>query len=142
VAHLNPTEFAAAPHNAAASVGIRLLLVEDDASIRSALGDMLEDEGFTVTTAVNGREALDVLHHGPPPEVIVLDLMMPVMDGWDFRAEQLKDPAIRETPVIVLTATGFSRRTIREQFGGVECLPKPLPTDDLLDTLRRVCTPH
>jgi signal transduction histidine kinase len=104
VAHLNPTEFAAAPHNAAASVGIRLLLVEDDASIRSALGDMLEDEGFTVTTAVNGREALDVLHHGPPPEVIVLDLMMPVMDGWEFRVEQRSDPTLAGIPLLAMSA--------------------------------------
>jgi CheY-like chemotaxis protein len=121
---------------------LTLLVVDDDAHIARALSNLLEDEGYLVVAAENGKRGLELVEAGLRPNAIILDLMMPVMDGWDFRAEQLKDPAIRETPVIVLTATGFSRRTIREQFGGVECLPKPLPTDDLLDTLRRVCTPH
>jgi CheY-like chemotaxis protein len=119
-----------------------LLVVDDDANIARALSNLLEDEGYRVVAAENGRRGLELVEAGLRPNAIILDLMMPVMDGWDFRAEQLKYPEIRETPVIVLTATGFSRRTIREQFGGVEYLPKPLPTDDLLDTLRRVCAPH
>jgi|tagenome__1003787_1003787.scaffolds.fasta_scaffold20545744_2 CheY-like chemotaxis protein len=119
-----------------------LLLVDDDANIARALSNLLEDEGYRVVAAENGKRGLELVEAGLRPNAIILDLMMPVMDGWDFRAEQLKDPAIRETPVIVLTATGFSRRTIREQFGGVEYLAKPPSTDHLLDTLRRVCAAH
>ena len=119
-----------------------LLVVDDDANIARALSNLLEDEGYRVVAAENGRRGLELVEEGLRPSAIILDLMMPVMDGWDFRAEQLKDPAIRDTPVIVLTATGFSRRTIREQFGGVEYFPKPPPTDHLLDTLRRVCAAH
>jgi CheY-like chemotaxis protein len=119
-----------------------ILVVDDDANIARALSNLLEDEGYRVVAAENGKRGLELVEAGLRPNAIILDLMMPVMDGWDFRAEQLKDPAIRETPVIVLTATGFSRRTIREQFGGVECLAKPPSTDHLLDTLRRVCAAH
>jgi CheY-like chemotaxis protein len=119
-----------------------LLVVDDDANIARALSNLLEDEGYRVVAAENGKRGLELVEAGLRPNAIILDLMMPVMDGWDFRAEQLKDPAIRETPVIVLTATGFSRKTIREQFGGVEYLAKPPSTDHLLDTLRRVCAAH
>ncbi len=118
-----------------------LLVVDDDANVARSLSNLLEDEGYRVVAAENGRRGLDLVEAGLRPNAIILDLMMPVMDGWDFRAEQLKDPAIRDTPVIVLTATGFSRKTIREQFGRVECLLKPPSTDHLLDTLRRVCAP-
>ena len=89
-----------------------LLVVDDDANIARALSNLLEDEGYRVVAAENGRRGLELVEEGLRPSAIILDLMMPVMDGWDFRAEQLKDPAIRDTPVIVLTATGFSRRTI------------------------------
>jgi len=119
-----------------------LLVVDDDANISRALSNLLEGEGYRVISAENGKRGLELVEAGLRPDAIILDLMMPVMDGWDFRAEQLKDPAICETPVIVLTATGFSRRTIREQFGWVEYIPKPPPPDHLLDTLRRVCAPH
>jgi CheY-like chemotaxis protein len=119
-----------------------LLVVDDDAGITRALSNLLEDEGYRVIAAENGKRGMELVDAGLRPSAIILDLMMPVMDGWDFRAEQLKSPAIRETPVIVLTATGFSRTTIRDQFGRVECLMKPPSTDHLLDTLRRVCAPH
>src|SRR5262245_38468489 len=76
------------PGQASSPDGIGPLLVEDDASIRYALADMLGDEGFDVTTVVNGRDALNALRCGAPPDVILLDLMMPVMDGWEFRVEQ------------------------------------------------------
>jgi CheY-like chemotaxis protein len=122
--------------------GPTLLVVDDDANIARALSNLLEDEGYRVVAAENGKQGLELVGAGLRPSAIILDLMMPVMDGWDFRAEQLKDPAISQTPVIVLTATGFSRTTIREQFGGVEYLAKPPSTDHLLDTLRRVCAPH
>jgi two-component system response regulator MprA len=116
-----------------------LLVVDDDANIARALSNLLEDEGYRVVAAENGKRGLELVDAGLRPSAIILDLMMPEMDGWDFRAAQMKSPAIRETPVIVLTATGFSRRTIREQFGGVEYLLKPPSTDHLLEMLRRVC---
>jgi CheY-like chemotaxis protein len=114
-----------------------VLLVEDDAAIAGSLGEALREEGLEVATALNGREALQVLRGGLRPSVILLDLMMPVMDGWDFRHEQLRDPALRDIPVVVVTATGFSPDTIRAQFGNVDLLPKPVPFTELLALLGR-----
>jgi len=69
-----------------------ILLVDDDPDIRSAVKEFLHHEGFTVVPAPNGADALNTLRTGFRPNVIVLDIMMPVMDGWDFRAAQLADP--------------------------------------------------
>jgi signal transduction histidine kinase len=97
-------KLAPAPTEAAYSTGLRLMLVEDDPSIRDTLAEMLEDEGYAVTTATNGREALDTLHQGIPPDVILLDLMMPVMDGWEFRVEQRADPMLAAIPLLAMSA--------------------------------------
>jgi len=118
-----------------------VLLVEDDLPIRDSLGEALTEEGFDVSTAGNGAEALERLRSGRLPSVIVLDLMMPVMDGWDFRQEQLGDPALRDIPVVVVSAVGFSGETIRMQFGDVAVFSKPVPYFDLLVVLRRACGP-
>jgi CheY-like chemotaxis protein len=71
--------------------------------------------------------------------VIVLDVMMPMMDGWDFRAEQLADPSLRDIPVVVISACGFSRETLQRQFYAHEVLPKPLDLDEFLRALKGVC---
>jgi CheY-like chemotaxis protein len=92
-----------------------------------------------VACAGNGREALDFLRREPPPSAIVLDLMMPVMDGWDFRQEQLNDPALRDIPIVVISAAGFSENTVRMQLGAVEVLPKPVRQDELMAVLNRAC---
>jgi CheY-like chemotaxis protein len=85
-----------------------VLVVEDDVDILRAIVQVLEDEGHTVRTAENGRAALEALRtpDANPPCVILLDLMMPVMNGQAFRAEQLRDPSLAGIPVIVLTADG------------------------------------
>lgn len=71
------------------------------------------------------------------PTAILLDLMMPVMDGWDFRQEQCSDPALREIPVVVITASGFSASTARMQLGKVEVLAKPIQRTELFHALAR-----
>src|SRR5262245_13335746 len=83
-----------------------VLIVDDDHDIREALSQVLGDEGWVVATAADGREALDYLdaHRDALPEVILLDLMMPVMSGGEFRAEQLKDPSLAPIPVVVISA--------------------------------------
>ncbi len=79
--------------------GRTLLVVEDDADIRDALDGLLSMEGFRVTGCSNGREALDWLHASPKPDLILLDLMMPIMDGWQFRVAQKEDPELATIPV-------------------------------------------
>ncbi len=89
-----------------------LLLVDDDERVREALVALLEAQGYPVVGAANGREALDVLRvRGLRPGLILLDLMMPVMDGWQFRAAQLADAELATVPVVVFSAHPRARET-------------------------------
>ena len=81
-----------------------ILVVDDDDAYRRAIEQMLHLEGFAPVTVPNGRAALNLLRAGFPAKAIVLDLLMPIMDGWEFRREQLRDPHLARVPVIVLSA--------------------------------------
>ena len=116
----------------------QVLIVDDDDEIREGLGDILSYEGFAIETACNGREALLRLQSGPPPSIILLDLMMPVMSGIEFRSEQVKDPALRGIPVVVVSAGDDSDRHARDM--GVEgFIRKPIDIEKLLSTIRAHC---
>ena len=116
-----------------------ILIVDDDNDVRSALSEMLEEEGFTVEGAPNGREALARLRGGTiHPAVILLDLMMPGMDGWDFRSEQLRDPRLARVPVVVVSASGFSQESIRTQFRPAAYVEKPIERSALLGVIRKL----
>ena len=113
-----------------------VLIVEDDLDTREMLGRFLELEGFRVETAENGREALERLEAGPRACVILLDLMMPVMDGWQFRREQIRRAALAKIPVIVVSAAG------RERFEHIEAnayLSKPVDLEELLARIDEYC---
>jgi len=98
---------------------------------------MLDAEGFEAAVAPNGRAALDVLKEEPvKPHVILLDLMMPVMDGWRFRQQQQEDPALADIPVIVVTAAPDS---VLRDLSATAILHKPLDFDNLLETVRTYC---
>ena len=112
-----------------------ILIVEDDAATRDALSIILEDEGFRVTTAANGREAIDLLQGSYRPNVILLDLMMPVMDGWQFRAAQKQLPSVESIPVVVLSADGSIRQKA-SAMGAATYLQKPVEIADLLEALQ------
>ena len=113
-----------------------VLIVEDDADLREMMAQLLSLEGYEAHVVSNGREALDYLHSGEPPELILLDLMMPVMDGWEFRRAQRSDPELAGVPVIVLSALDPPRGT---DIGAVEFLKKPVDFDRLLELVRRYC---
>jgi signal transduction histidine kinase len=112
-----------------------ILLVEDDGEIREALREMLEDERFAVTTAENGLEAMQLLRAGAKPDLIILDLRMPIMDGWRFRAEQKADPMLAGIPVVAISADGSPQAAA---IDAAAYLRKPLDTDTLLDVIARV----
>ena len=112
-----------------------ILLVEDDRSIRVAMQGVLEDEGYVVTVAENGRRALERLRSSLVPDLIVLDLRMPVMDGWEFRAAQKSDPALAQIPVLAVSADGSAKAAA---IDAQAYLRKPLNTDALLNAIGRI----
>jgi len=115
-----------------------VLVVEDDPDIRDTFCEALGDHGYTPVGASNGAEALEYLRSDrAPPCLILLDLMMPVMDGQTFRAEQLADPELARIPCIVISAYRDVERYAIEM--AADCLPKPVRLDVLLATARRHC---
>ena len=114
-----------------------VLIVEDDADLREMMAQLLQLEGYKAEAVANGHDALRYLESGDRPEVILLDLMMPVMDGWEFRRRQVQDPAIATVPVVVLSALDQSRTL---GLGGTAFLKKPLDFDRLLELVRRFCS--
>ena len=108
---------------------LQILIVDDDRDIRETLGELLTEEGFLVEASWNGKTALARLLEGLRPDVILLDIMMPAMDGLTFRALQRKEPAIADIPVIGLTA-------FPSPDADFECLRKPVAFDDLVAKLR------
>jgi CheY-like chemotaxis protein len=113
-----------------------VLVVEDDPDQRDAIALALESEGYAVVTAGSGVEALERLDAGAAPCMILLDLMMPDMDGIQFRAEQLKSPAHAGIPVVVVSAFGAMTRAKYLQVA--DYLRKPLDLDQLLAVIERV----
>ncbi|XXX78953.1 response regulator [Sorangium sp. So ce134] len=111
-----------------------ILVIEDDQGVSDALVGVLSAEGYEVMTARNGADALARLREAPAPALIVLDLMMPLMDGYAFRAEQLRTPAIAGIPVVVLTAGAAPRAA---ELGPVDILKKPVHLVALLDVVGR-----
>jgi len=116
----------------------RVLVVEDDRDIRASLEEVLTDVGYQVEGAGNGRAALDALRRGAGADLIVLDLMMPVMDGWTFCQETERDPAFAAIPILIVSAvTRLDPRTAHVR--SVAQLSKPLNFDDLLAALALHC---
>jgi CheY-like chemotaxis protein len=83
-----------------------ILIIDDDAESREGLAELLVGKGFSVATALDGADGLTYLRHGHRPKVILLDLMMPGVDGWDFRAEQKRDDALASIRIIAISAAG------------------------------------
>ena len=113
-----------------------VLVVDDDRDIRDSLVEMLEGQGYLARGAANGVEALDVMRTSAVlPCVILLDLMMPMMDGWEFREAQLKNPAWTAIPVIVISAYNDVDQQARAL--ALDHLRKPLAIRPLIDAIRR-----
>jgi CheY-like chemotaxis protein len=115
----------------------RILVVDDDADLAEVLDRVLEKSGYQVTWARNGEEALRCLRDEEGLEVVLLDLMMPVMNGWEFRAEQLKDPQLSDIPVVVFSGHGKLEQNA-SSIGAVANLPKPISLQELLAVLDRI----
>ncbi len=112
-----------------------ILIVEDDDGVRDTLAAILRDEGYAVDTASNGEVALAEVAARPLPTLILLDLMMPHMDGMHFRARQLADPALRAVPVVVLSARPDVARQAAELHAD-DFLRKPMSFEELLHVVQ------
>jgi CheY-like chemotaxis protein len=118
-----------------------LLVVDDDADLREALQDVLRDAGYEVLTAANGRQALDVLARtSVPPRLVLLDMMMPVLDGAGFLRELHTQPGGREIPVVVFSASAGAREE-SEALGAQAYLRKPVDVQTLLETVEKYSRP-
>ena len=112
----------------------KVYIVEDDTELRRTLGEALEAQGYAVVSAANGAEALRALRTDEArPCLILLDLMMPVMNGYEFREHQRADPALAEIPVVVISAHE------RSGFEADEFLSKPIALRRLLAVVARFC---
>ena len=113
-----------------------VLVVEDDPDIREVMMAIVESEGHLAVPAENGDQALRLLRSGLHPCLILLDLMMPVKDGWEFRAEQNTDPSLASIPTIIVSAAG---RQSMEALHPTAALEKPIDYDQLTRLLKRHC---
>jgi CheY-like chemotaxis protein len=111
-----------------------VLVVEDDEDIRAAIAEILEGEGYEVAIAANGSEALEELQHMRRPCIILLDLMMPVMNGHEFLARIRETPRMQRVPVLVLTAVSTEAPP-----GARGLLRKPFIVEELLDAVQTLC---
>jgi len=111
----------------------KLLIVEDDDGARAALGDIFHLEGYRVALSANGKDALEYLRNEPLPDLIILDLQMPVMNGWQFRHEQNRDARFAAVPVIVITAFQLPGDIDVE-----EIVHKPIDIELLLAVVRKL----
>jgi CheY-like chemotaxis protein len=114
-----------------------VLIVEDDDDVRGALAAFLEGEGYRVLEASDGAEALQELRAGRVC-MVLLDLWMPRMNGWEFRAAQMKDPVLADVPVVVITADHAAARKAAD-LGVKGYLTKPIEFPQLIDFVGRYC---
>src|SRR5688572_9718932 len=113
-----------------------VLIVDDDARIRALMARLLETAGYAAAEAANGKEALALMRRRRPC-VILLDLQMPIMDGWEFRGQQLADPELGDSPVICVTGVYDSSAICRS--AGVKCCTEPVQLSTLLQASREAC---
>jgi CheY-like chemotaxis protein len=113
-----------------------VLVVDDDLAVRLLVAEVLRREGYSVQTAQDGRQALEFLTHAERPSVILLDLAMPVMDGWAFRAAQTRDPALARVPVVVFSSERDAAAQA-ERLGAAAYVSKTVPLDELIGAVRR-----
>ncbi|MGE3610110.1 MAG: response regulator [Bacteriovoracaceae bacterium] len=114
----------------------RILVIEDDTYIRELLVELLESEGYNVASANNGLEGIKTLESSSDPDLILIDLMMPVMDGYAFRTEQLKNPRWSKIPTIVMSAEANAKEKMKP-FHVTAFLSKPVELETILKTVSR-----
>jgi len=114
----------------------KILVVDDDDAIRETLGGVLASEGYDVALAENGARALEAVRHGERPDHVLLDLMMPVMSGWEFLEVADADELLKSIPILVVSAMSAPLACNRASGGVRKCFSKPIDLDALLEAVR------
>lgn len=118
-----------------------VLIIDDELPIRETLSELLEEEGYSVASVANGREALAYLDQlAEMPALILLDLTMPIMSGWEFRAQQQQHPVFSTIPVVVLSANAEPKK-VKAVLQVDHFIAKPVDYTQLLSTIERYCAP-
>jgi len=118
-----------------------VLIVEDDMNVAHALGRFLNNAGYEIASASNGREALDQLQKGVLPSVLLIDLMMPLMSGSELIERLNRDDTLSQIPVVVMSAYPKLIGTAKLRDAHLPFVEKPIRFDELLATIRRVAKP-
>ncbi|HEV7663520.1 MAG TPA: response regulator [Chloroflexota bacterium] len=116
-----------------------ILVVDDDPAIRDVVVDILEMSNYSVSTATNGAEALEQMRRDAP-HAVMLDLMMPVMSGWDFLRACQRDPACQGVPIVVMSAARDAA-SVADELGAHAFLSKPFELDNMLSVMGQLAPP-
>lgn len=114
-----------------------ILIIEDDEAIRTSLSDVLTSEGYKINEASNGKAAFEVLEGSSNPSLLLLDLMMPAMNGYEFSASIKKMPKYSSHPIIIMSASRDGEQYAKQE--GYPFLKKPLDVEDLLNLVAKFC---
>ena len=115
-----------------------ILVIEDEKDIRDSIAQLLSMEGYSVRTATNGKEGLEALRQLPTPHLVLLDLMMPIKNGYEYNLEHRQDAAYSTVPIVVMSADGHLEQK-KAKLDAQAYLTKPLDIDNLLETIQRFC---
>ncbi len=118
----------------------RVLIIDDEADVRELFRDILHAAGFDAVSAASGAEGLEILRSDPRIKVVLLDLLMPEMDGWRFRHHQLSQPRYASIPTVIVTGAPLGLAA-HEQLQAADYLSKPVPRERLIDTVAKYCDP-
>lgn len=114
-----------------------IFIVEDDEIAQVGLVTVLQSYGYTARALAGSQDAIDAVHAGETPDLILLDMVNPRSDGWHFFVQRRRDPILSQVPVVVMTGLGIASEEWARALGGVALLRKPLDIEKLLDTIRR-----
>jgi two-component system chemotaxis response regulator CheY len=127
------------PRGATKLAGKTILIVEDEPLLGLEWSQLLEKEHARVARAHNGEQALELLQRGLVPHLVLLDMLMPVADGWRFLERLKKHGAMASGPIVIVTGLGAASREWAESLGATAFLRKPVEADEFIDTVRQCC---
>jgi CheY-like chemotaxis protein len=119
--------------------GRTVVVVDDNEIAREGLAVILRREGYRVVLVADGAQALALVRNGPAPDLVLLDMLTPTLDGWGFLQARRQEPALASVPVVITTALGIASPEWAASLGACGLLRKPIETPDLLGTVRRCC---